>query len=140
MRYWRRFFRFERQNAGFLAQLQPAYGWLIGIWYTYRVYIRLILRRENAHIPGIPVDIALGAVPSTRDTVQYILTIWLIFAVNIGAIVPGSYIRKLRSLGYGIGTVSAIPSSSSLLRSGPGTAFQIFHCPGKLRVAHTSIM
>ena len=101
---------FWAQNAGLLAQLQPAYGWPSGIWYTYRAYIRLIVRRENAHISRIPVDIAVGAVPCTGCTVQYICTIGLIAAVKLGTIVPSSYIRELHSYGYSIATVSAIPS------------------------------
>ena len=77
---------FWAQNAGLPAQLQPAYGWPSGIWYMYRAHIRLILRKENAHMPCIPGDIPVGPVPSTGCTVHYLGEIWLIPAVNIGAI------------------------------------------------------
>ena len=116
------------------AQLQPAYGLPSGIWYMYMAYIRLVMRRENAHIVRIPVDIAVGAVPSTGCTVQYISAMGLIPVVNLDVIVPKHYIQKLESYGYSIGTVSAIPPwcSCSLPRYGPSTAFQAFYCLGKL--------
>ena len=75
------------QNSGLAAQLQPAYGLPSGIWYMYMAYILLISQRENAHIVRIPVDIAVGAVPSTGCTVQYISTMELIPVVNLGVIV-----------------------------------------------------
>ena len=79
---------FWAQNAVLAAQPQPAHGWPSGICYMYTLYIRLILRRENAHISRIPVDIAVGAAPSTGCTVQYISTMERIPAVNLGVIVP----------------------------------------------------
>ena len=78
------------QIAELLTRLQPANGWPSGIRYMYRLYIRLIVRRENPHIPRIPVDIAVASVSSTGCTVQYILTMGLIAMVSLDSIVSRS--------------------------------------------------